>query len=109
MVNGTTKLDSSYPLSTWFPKLIHLVCGVQVQKMANPAWQLMFLQSDGQVSYMSVSEAQRWGYSLTSTAQRSVLRARYKRPQAEMTMVGNSVGRQSKAQSPQTCILRCLH
>ncbi|TNN44788.1 hypothetical protein EYF80_045037 [Liparis tanakae] len=55
--------------------------------MANPAWQLMFLQSDGQVSYMSVSEAQRWGYSLTSTAQRSVLRSRYKRPQAEMTMV----------------------
>uniref|UniRef100_A0A8C2WU22 ZP domain-containing protein n=1 Tax=Cyclopterus lumpus TaxID=8103 RepID=A0A8C2WU22_CYCLU len=68
-------------------ELTHLVCGVQAQRMANPAWQLMFLQSDGQVSSMSVSEAQRWGYSLTSTAQRSVLRSRYKRPQAEMTMV----------------------
>ncbi len=59
----------------------------------------MILQSDGQVSSMSIREAQRWGYSLTTTAQRVVLRSRYKQPHAELTMVGNHVGRQEQIQS----------
>lgn len=51
-------------------------------------WQLIFLQSDGQVSSMSISEAQRSGYSLTSSAQRVVLRSKYKQPHSEVEMVG---------------------
>uniref|UniRef100_A0A3Q1GBK7 ZP domain-containing protein n=1 Tax=Acanthochromis polyacanthus TaxID=80966 RepID=A0A3Q1GBK7_9TELE len=54
---------------------------------ASLTWQLMFRQRDGQVSSMSVTEAQRWGYSLTTTAQRVVLRSPYKQPHAEITMV----------------------
>ncbi|XP_051816529.1 uncharacterized protein LOC127537666 [Acanthochromis polyacanthus] len=59
----------------------------QAQKTASLTWQLMFRQRDGQVSSMSVTEAQRWGYSLTTTAQRVVLRSPYKQPHAEITMV----------------------
>ncbi|XP_035808538.2 uncharacterized protein LOC111574960 isoform X1 [Amphiprion ocellaris] len=59
----------------------------QAQKTASLTWQLMFRRSDGQVSSMSVTEAQRWGYSLTTTAQRVVLRSPYKQPHAEVTMV----------------------
>lgn len=56
-------------------------------------WQLLFLQSDGQVSSMSITEAQRLGYSLTSSAQRVVLRSLYKQPHAEVAMVGKHVGK----------------
>ncbi|XP_059212061.1 uncharacterized protein LOC131990882 isoform X2 [Centropristis striata] len=59
----------------------------QAQRTASSVWQLMFLQSDGQVSSVSISEAQRWGYSLTATARRVVLRSPYKPPHAELTMV----------------------
>ncbi|XP_070705205.1 uncharacterized protein [Pempheris klunzingeri] len=59
----------------------------QAQRMASSAWQLMFLQRDGRVSSMSVSEAQRWGYSLTTTGHRAVLRSPYKQPHAELTAV----------------------
>lgn len=53
----------------------------------------MVLQSDGQVSSMSISEAQQQGYSLTTTAHRVVLRSQYKQPRAELIMVGNHGGR----------------
>ncbi|XP_029282165.1 uncharacterized protein LOC115004623 [Cottoperca gobio] len=59
----------------------------QAQGMASSVWQLMFLHSDGRVSSMSTGEAQRGGYSLTSTARRVVLRSRYKRLHSELTMV----------------------
>lgn len=61
--------------------------------MASSVWQLMVLQSDGQVSSMSISEAQRQGYSLTTTAHRVVLRSQYKQPHAELIMVGKHGGR----------------
>ncbi|XP_031170876.1 uncharacterized protein LOC116061107 isoform X1 [Sander lucioperca] len=59
----------------------------QAQRMASSVWQLMFLQSDGQVSSMSISEAQRGGYSLTTGAQRVALRSQYKQPHAQLTTV----------------------
>ncbi|KAM8725264.1 uncharacterized protein AB9X84_002112 isoform 1-T1 [Acanthopagrus schlegelii] len=59
----------------------------RAQRMASSVWQLMVLQSDGQVSSMSISEAQRQGYSLTTTAHRVVLRSQYKQPHAELIMV----------------------
>ncbi|XP_028460758.1 uncharacterized protein LOC114573059 isoform X1 [Perca flavescens] len=59
----------------------------QAQRTASSVWQLMFLQSDGQVSSMSISEAQQWGYSLMVGAQRVVLRSQYKQPHAELTTV----------------------
>ena len=55
--------------------------------MASSVWQLMFLHSDGQVSSMSISEAQKLGYSLAASSQRVVLRSLYKQPQAEVKMV----------------------
>lgn len=61
---------------------------VQVQKTASFVWQLMFLHSDGQVSSMSIREAQKLGYSLTTSSQRVVLRSGYKQQHAEVTMVG---------------------
>ncbi|XP_065819647.1 uncharacterized protein [Labrus bergylta] len=57
----------------------------QAQRTASSVWQLMVLMSDGQVSSMSISEAQRWGFSLTTTAQRIVLRSQYKQPHGELT------------------------
>lgn len=66
---------------------------IQVQKTASLVWQLMFLHSDGQVSSMSIREAQRLGYSLTTSAQRVVLRSGYKQQHAELTMVGKHVGK----------------
>uniref|UniRef100_A0A3Q3XC92 ZP domain-containing protein n=1 Tax=Mola mola TaxID=94237 RepID=A0A3Q3XC92_MOLML len=62
-------------------------CVVQAQKTASSVWQLMFLHSDGQVSSMSISEAQKLGYSLAASPQRVVLRSWYKQPQAEVKMV----------------------
>ncbi|XP_034555238.1 uncharacterized protein LOC117824015 isoform X3 [Notolabrus celidotus] len=59
----------------------------QAQRTASSAWQLMILKSDGQVSSMSISEAQRQGFSLSTSAQRIVLRSGYKQPHAELTMV----------------------
>ncbi|XP_040920103.1 uncharacterized protein LOC121199464 isoform X4 [Toxotes jaculatrix] len=59
----------------------------QAQKMASSVWQLMFLQDDGQVSSMSINEAQAQGYSLTTSAKRVVLRSRYKQPHAKIIMV----------------------
>ncbi|KAM4522085.1 uncharacterized protein PAE49_001928 isoform 2-T4 [Odontesthes bonariensis] len=59
----------------------------QAQRKARVAWQLMFLQSDGQPSSMSIPEAQRWGYRLTATTKRVVLRSPYKQPHAEVTMM----------------------
>ncbi|XP_041831388.1 uncharacterized protein LOC121633429 isoform X2 [Melanotaenia boesemani] len=59
----------------------------QAQKKASLAWQLMFLKSDGQVSSMSIPEAQKWGYSLTVTTKRVVLRSPYNQPHAEVMMV----------------------
>lgn len=55
--------------------------------MATSVWQLMFLHGDGQVSSLSVGEANGLGYSVKASAQRVVLRARYKLPQAEVKMV----------------------
>lgn len=55
--------------------------------MASSVWQLMFLRGDEEVYSMSVSEAEKLGYSLTASAQRLVLRAQYKQPQAEIKMV----------------------
>ncbi|KAM6992351.1 uncharacterized protein LKV04_008406 [Tautogolabrus adspersus] len=57
----------------------------QAQRTASSVWQLMILKSDGQVSSMSISEAQRRGFSLTTTAQRIVLRSQYKQPHSELT------------------------
>uniref|UniRef100_A0A4W6EI79 ZP domain-containing protein n=1 Tax=Lates calcarifer TaxID=8187 RepID=A0A4W6EI79_LATCA len=62
-------------------------------RTASSVWQLMFLQSDGQVSSMSISEAQNRGYSLTTTAQRVVLRSSYKQSHAQVITVGNHVHR----------------
>ncbi|XP_034436491.1 uncharacterized protein LOC117758703 [Hippoglossus hippoglossus] len=59
----------------------------QAQMTASSVWQLMFLQSDGQVSSMSISEAQTQGYSLTTTSHRVVLRSQYKQRQASVVMV----------------------
>ncbi|XP_071323697.1 uncharacterized protein [Trachinotus anak] len=59
----------------------------QAQRTAGSIWQLIFLQSDGQVSSLSISEAQTQGYSLTTTAQRVVLRSQYKQPYAKVIMV----------------------
>ncbi|KAF7231126.1 transcript variant X4 [Nothobranchius furzeri] len=59
----------------------------QAQRTASLAWQLMFLQSNGQTIAMSVPEAQTWGYTLVSTTQRVVLRSPYKQPHADVTMV----------------------
>ena len=53
----------------------------------------MFLQSDGQASTLSISEAQAQGYSLTTTAQRVVLRSKYKQLHAKVIVVGNHVGK----------------
>lgn len=47
----------------------------------------MFLQGDGQIYSLPVSEAMKLGYSLKASAQRVVLRAQYKQPQAEVKMV----------------------
>lgn len=47
----------------------------------------MFLNGDGQVYSLSVSDAVNMGYSLKASAQRVVLRAQYKQPQAEVKMV----------------------
>lgn len=62
---------------------------VQAQRTATSVWQLMFLQSGGHVSSMSVSEAQTMGYSLTTTAHRVVLRSQYKQQHAKVLMVSN--------------------
>nr|XP_043904737.1 uncharacterized protein LOC122783871 isoform X2 [Solea senegalensis] len=59
----------------------------QAQKMATPTWQLLFLQRHGQMSSMSISEAQTRGYSLTTTDHRVVLRSRYKQQHANVMMV----------------------
>ncbi|KAM6915063.1 uncharacterized protein FYW49_009952 [Xenentodon cancila] len=59
----------------------------QVQRKATWAWQLMFLQSDGRASSMSIPEAQRWGYSLTASTNRVVLRSPYRQPHAEVSTV----------------------
>lgn len=77
--------------------LVHLVGGVQAKRTASSVWQLMFLQSDGQVSSMSISEAQNRGYSLTTTAQRVVLRSSYKQSHAQVITVGNHVHRHQSA------------
>lgn len=55
--------------------------------MATSVWQLMFLHGDDQVYSLSVSEAENLGYSLTASAHRLVLRAKYKQPQAEVKLV----------------------
>lgn len=65
-----------------------MVFGFQAQKTASLAWQLMFLQNDGQTFSMSVQEAEKWGYSLTATTHRVVFRSSYKQPHTEVTMVG---------------------
>lgn len=49
----------------------------------------MFLQRDGHVVRIPISEAQRWGYSLTVSPQRVVLRSPNAQPHAEVMMVGN--------------------
>ncbi|XP_042358817.1 uncharacterized protein LOC121955093 [Plectropomus leopardus] len=59
----------------------------QAQRTASSVWQLMFLQTNGPASSMSISEAEGWGYSLTTTARRVVLRSQYKPPHAELAMV----------------------
>ncbi|XP_011490423.1 uncharacterized protein LOC105357248 isoform X3 [Oryzias latipes] len=59
----------------------------QAQRTASFAWQLMFLQEDGRFPSMSPLEAQRWGYSLTASTHRLVLRAPYQRPHAVLTKV----------------------
>lgn len=48
---------------------------------------MMFLGSDGKVSFMSVGDAQRQGYSLVTSAQRVVLRSQYQQQQAEVLEV----------------------
>ncbi|GLD72007.1 uncharacterized protein AKAME5_002333100 [Lates japonicus] len=60
---------------------------MEAKRTASSVWQLMFLQSDGQVSSMSISEAQTRGYSLTTTAQRVVLRSSYKQSHAQVITV----------------------
>ncbi|XP_021178144.2 uncharacterized protein LOC105934394 isoform X2 [Fundulus heteroclitus] len=59
----------------------------KAQRTASSSWQLMFLQSDGQTTSMSVPEAERWGYSLVATSQRVVLRSPFNQPHSEVTMV----------------------
>lgn len=58
--------------------------------MANSVWQLLFLHADGQVSSMTVREAQSLGYGLTASSQRVVLRSQYNQPQAEVKLVGKA-------------------
>lgn len=73
-------------------------CGVlQAQRWATSAWQLMFLHGDGdgQAYSLPVPEAVNLGYRLTASAHRVVLRAQYKQPQAEVTMVGEHMRRRS--------------
>uniref|UniRef100_A0A8D3EF61 ZP domain-containing protein n=1 Tax=Scophthalmus maximus TaxID=52904 RepID=A0A8D3EF61_SCOMX len=70
----------------WSFMMFRLVL-VQAQRTATSVWQLMFLQSGGHVSSMSVSEAQTMGYSLTTTAHRVVLRSQYKQQHAKVLMV----------------------
>ncbi|MED6268125.1 hypothetical protein CHARACLAT_019043 [Characodon lateralis] len=59
----------------------------KAQRTASLSWQLMFLQSDGQTTSMSIPEAQRWGYSMMATSQRVILRSPFRQPHAEVTMV----------------------
>ncbi|CAB1452268.1 unnamed protein product [Pleuronectes platessa] len=59
----------------------------QALMTASSVWQLMFLQRDGRVSSMSISEAETQGYGLTTTSQRVVLRSQYRQQQASLVMV----------------------
>ncbi|XP_018542326.1 uncharacterized protein LOC108890048 isoform X2 [Lates calcarifer] len=61
-------------------------CGGQWGE-SGQVWQAALSQSDGQVSSMSISEAQNRGYSLTTTAQRVVLRSSYKQSHAQVITV----------------------
>uniref|UniRef100_A0A3B4Z5I1 ZP-domain containing protein Ig-like domain-containing protein n=1 Tax=Stegastes partitus TaxID=144197 RepID=A0A3B4Z5I1_9TELE len=83
--HSTTEVQAEMSCFTYLISAWQFV--VQAQKTASSTWQLMFMLSDGQFSSMPVSEAQRWGYSLTITAQRMVLRSPYKQPHARMMMV----------------------
>ncbi|XP_054618110.1 uncharacterized protein LOC129172433 isoform X2 [Dunckerocampus dactyliophorus] len=56
----------------------------QAQKIASSAHQLMFLQRDGQLTPMSVMEAESSGYSLILTAKRAVLRSPYNSAKAQL-------------------------
>ncbi|MEQ2159122.1 hypothetical protein GOODEAATRI_019290, partial [Goodea atripinnis] len=76
-VDGVTIFRASY-----------YACFTHNQRTASLSWQLMFLQSDGQTTSMSIPEAQRWGYSMMATSQRVILRSPFKQPHAEVTMVG---------------------
>ncbi|XP_077409709.1 uncharacterized protein LOC144039865 [Vanacampus margaritifer] len=59
----------------------------QALKAASTASQLMFLQGDGQLTPVSITEAESRGYSLTLTAGRAVLRAPYKAAAAQLIQV----------------------
>lgn len=76
-------------------KLILKLCCVQIHRKASSVWQLMFLQSDGRVSFMPIGEAQNLGYSLATSAHRVVLRTTYKQPHAEVVTVGKHVSRRA--------------
>lgn len=69
------------------------LCCVQIYRTASFVWQLMFLQSDGRVSFMPISEAQKLGYNLATSTHRVVLRSPYKQPHAEVVTVGKHVSR----------------
>lgn len=76
---GLLSRGSSVPTSSSAP---------QAHKMARSAWQLMFLGSDGEVSFMSVGDAQRQGFTLLTSTKRVVLRSQYQQKQAEVLQVG---------------------
>ncbi|XP_077366418.1 uncharacterized protein LOC144010140 [Festucalex cinctus] len=59
----------------------------QALNAASAASQLMFLQADGQLTPVSITEAESRGYSLTLTAQRAVLRAPYEVSDAQLIKV----------------------
>ncbi|XP_028296534.1 uncharacterized protein LOC114458327 [Gouania willdenowi] len=74
-------------------------CGQRVRKeeptLAHPqeeehssSYQLMFLRSDLQVLFMSLTEGQRRGFTLSITNQRTVFRSVYSQPQAKVEEVG---------------------
>ncbi|XP_029985022.1 uncharacterized protein LOC115415555 [Sphaeramia orbicularis] len=59
----------------------------KVQQKASSIYQLMFLQSDGQVNLVSIDEAEKQGYSLSSSANRVVLRSQHRGPHTELQTV----------------------
>ncbi|KAK6295342.1 hypothetical protein J4Q44_G00345680 [Coregonus suidteri] len=57
------------------------------QKMANSAWQIMFLKNEEKMAAMPVAEAHQLGYELSATPKRVVFRCPYRQNHSEIVMV----------------------